>query len=467
MRNVRPLHVAVIGASLAGIFAAAAASNAGCSVTLIERDQLPDTPQSRRGVPQSEQSHILLFRGLLAMEELFPGIRQELTDHGVPHFQMGRLPTLGSDGWAPVGDYGFDLLCVSRPLLEHVARQRVLNMEGVRLLSGTRARALHREGEQWRLEVQPADEQTPEPDSAERNETAVVADVVVDASGRSSRLPRWLQELGVPSARTTTVDAQVGYATRRYSSDNPPEPGVLIMASAQNPRGCMIGPVENGQWVVSTVGVGEHRPGRDEDAFLEHLGQLPYPPALHRVQQMTPVGDIAVHRQTANVRHRYEDVRNWPTGLLATGDSLCAVNPIYGQGMTVAACQGLLLRDVFLAARRGVPVGKKVQRRLARAANLPWTMATSQDRLFLTSSEPPRAHEALVSGWGTQVARLAMNGDLKAAMVMQRVGHLMTSPAALFSPAMLLAVTRAQLRQRRSSRRLTLPAEVASPQAQP
>jgi flavin-dependent dehydrogenase len=468
MSEQRPLHVAVIGASLAGLFAAAAASSAGCRVTLIERDVLPTEPRARRGVPQSEQSHILLFRGVLAAEQLLPGLRRQLSEHGAPQFPGGRLPLLGAEGWAPLGDYGFDMLCVSRTLLEHVVRERVLAMDTVHLRSGVRVHGLHPHHTAWRVQLQEhhadaAGGQTPgslDPgrhpqeaagddrlqDAARPAAEDVAADIVIDASGRSSRLPRWLQELGVTPAKTTTVDAQVGYATRRYTSPRPPGPGVIMMASPRRSRGCMVGPIENGQWLVSTVGIGEHRPGRDEVGFAEHLQQLPYPTAAEMVQEMTPVSEIAVHRQTANVRHRYEDVRNWPDGLLVTGDALCAVNPMYGQGITVAACQGLLLHEALAAAAaQGRLRTRKVQKRLARVANLPWTMATSQDRQFLNGPERARLQEAFVSGWGTEIARLAMHGDQCAADAMQAVTHLMAPPAALFTPSLLLAVARARL----------------------
>ena len=430
-----PGHAVVIGGSVAGLCAAAAASSAGWRVTLLERDVLPEGPAVRRGVPQSGQSHILLMRGRLALEELFPGLGAELSAAGAPHFQMGRMPLLGSDGWAPIGDYGLDLLCASRPLIEHTIRQRVQAIPQVTMTTQARVNGLTRDSNgTWRV-------------TYEHDDTAVslCAELVIDASGRSSRLPVWLEDLGVPAAKTVTVDAQVGYATRRYSSTRPPGPGVLVMISPTRSRGCMVGPIEDGQWLVTTVGVGTDRPGRAEDAFDRHLASMPSTPALEAVREMTPVGEIAVHRQTANVRHRYEDVHRWPRGLLAVGDSLCAVNPIYGHGITVAACQGLRLRTALRAKRATL----RTQRQIAQVTNLPWTMATSQDRMYATSSEPARLQEALIGAWGDQVGRLAMHGSLPAAEVMQRVGHLVSPPAAMFSPRMLGAVAHAWLRRTR------------------
>lgn len=436
-RPSTPGHAVVIGGSVAGLCAAAAASSAGWRVTLLERDVLPEGPAARRGVPQSGQSHILLMRGRLALEELFPGLGAELSAAGAPHFQMGRMPLLGSDGWAPVGDYGLDLLCASRPLIEHTIRQRVQAMPQVAVTTQARVNGLMRDSDgTWRVSYE-------SPDATER----LRAELVIDAAGRSSRLPVWLEELGVPTAKTVTVDAQVGYATRRYTSTRAPGPGMLVMISPTRSRGCMVGPIEGGQWLVTTVGVGADRPGREEDAFDRHLASMPSTPALEAVRDMTPVGEIAVHRQTANVRHRYEDVRGWPPGLLTVGDSLCAVNPVYGHGITVAACQGLRLRTALRAGRST----RTTQRQLAQVANLPWTMATSQDRMYATSSEPARLQEAVIGAWGDQIGRLAMRGSLPAAEVMQRVGHLVSPPTAMFSPRMVAGVLRSRLRGSRST----------------
>lgn len=433
-RASTPGHAVVIGASVAGLCAAAAASSAGWRVTLLERDALPDGPVARRGVPQSGQSHILLMRGRLALEELFPGVGEELSAAGAPHFQMGRMPLLGADGWAPIGDYGLDLLCASRPLIEHTIRQRVQAMPRVAMTTRARVTGLTQTSDgAWQVSY----------DHADATEE-LRAELVIDASGRSSRLPTWLAELGVPEAKTVTVDAQVGYATRRYTSTRAPGPGVLVMISPARPRGCMVGPIEDGQWLVTTVGVGADRPGRGEEAFDQHLASMPPTPALEAVREMTPVGEVAVHRQTANVRHRYEDVRRWPQGLLAVGDSLCAVNPVYGHGITVAACQGVRLRTA-LRAGRSTPT---IQRQIAQVTNLPWTMATSQDRMYATSSEPARLQEALIGAWGDQVGRLAMHGSLPAAEVMQRVGHLVSPPTAMFSPRMVAGVLCARLKHR-------------------
>jgi 2-polyprenyl-6-methoxyphenol hydroxylase-like FAD-dependent oxidoreductase len=463
MTTAQPNHLAIIGASLTGLFAAAAASAAGWRVTLIERDHLPATAQPRRGVPQSQQGHVLLYRGLLSIEQLLPGMRAELAGLGAPSFRSGLLPLLSDEGWVPTGEHGFELVCVSRPLLEHVVRRRVLALPLIDLVSGVRAHRLRRDGQGWHVELlahpSPDGEQSSSVPTAAHpgagDLAPVLADVVVDASGRSSRLPHWLDDLGVSPARVSTVDAKMAYATRRYRADRAPGPGVVVATTPKGRRGCVIGPIEDGQWLVSAVGAGEHRPGRDEAAFLTHLRELPDPAPWNLVKGMTPVGDVLVHRQTGNVRHHYEAVPDWPAGLLALGDSACAFNPTYGQGMTVAASQAVLLGRLLREGWTGqtTTATRQAQRRLVHTADVPWMMCTSQDRQFLEHSESAKPVEALVGRWAAEVSRLALSGDRRAVVSLQEVAHLMASPIILLHPALLLTSIRLHVTARRRARR--------------
>ena len=454
MPTTQPRHLAIIGASLTGLFTAAAAQSAGWRVSLIERDELPSSAQPRPGVPQSEQGHVLLQRGLLSAEKLLPGLRAELVELGAPSFQSGLLPLLSDDGWVPTGEHGFEMVCVSRPLLEHVVRRRVLALPSVNLVSGVRAQRLRRVEQGWRVELVPH-RQHSSTDSAPAVVSDVVADVVADASGRSSRLPHWLDELGISPARVSTVDAKMAYATRRYRSDRAPGPGFVVATTPRGRRGCVIGPIEDGQWLVCAVGAGDQRPGRDETEFVTHLRELPDPAPWQLVEGMTPVGDVLVHRQTGNVRHHYDDVPDWPAGLLAIGDSACAFNPTYGQGMTVAAGQALLLGRLLREGWTGQTAAetRKAQRRIARTADVPWTMCVSQDRAFLEDAEPLKPVEALVGRWASEVNRLALSGDLRAVVTLQEVAHLMASPARLLHPALLVTSARFHLTARHRARR--------------
>jgi flavin-dependent dehydrogenase len=431
-------RVVIIGASLAGLFAAAAAAAAGARTMIIERDVLHEEPSSRKGVPQDRQPHVLLHRGLLAAEELMPGVREDLLSHGAVSSDVGTWPWLSEHGWMPTWVPAYETVSASRPLLEHLVRKRVHRLEGVTIHEGVRVTGLQRVARHWEVVCE--------------NAATVEADLVVDASGRGSRLPQWLGELGVPVREPRIVDARLGYACRTFRAVGQPpmDIGVVIVATPQTGRGALAMPVEDRQWLVVAAGYGDRRPTRDVAEFEEFLAALPDPAIFDLAGQLQPVSDIAIHRQTSNRRHRYGQSRNWPAGLLAVGDAYCAFNPVYGQGITVAACQALLIRDALRQDRtpagRGPMEARRLQRRIGGAADLPWSVATTEDLRHPSSSGSQTLSQRLVGRWSLQLGRLAAHGDRAAYLAFVRVYHLMAAPAMLFNPAVIASACRAAVR---------------------
>ena len=433
-----PREVVIIGASLAGLFAAAAAAAAGARTMIIERDVLPETPVARKGVPQGRQPHVLLFRGFLAAEKLLPGIREDLLSHGAVPFDFGTLAWLGEYGWLPTWIPAYETVSATRPLLEQLVRERVKNLDGVTMREGARVTGLHHDAGRWRVVCEDGG--------------SVPADLVIDASGRGSRLPHWLAELGVPVTEPLMVDARLGYACQMYRAiGRPPiEIGVVIQATPETGRGALAIPIENGHWLVVAGGYGDRRPTRDTGEFDQFLAALPDPAIAELTQQLEPVGDVAIHRQTGNRRNRYGRSRSWPAGLLAVGDAYCAFNPVYGQGITVAACQALLIRDALKhdnsRAERGPLETRRLQRRIGAAADLPWQVATTEDLRHPSSSGSQPRMQRLLGLWTAQLARLAAHGDRGAYLAFSRVYHLMAAPAMLFHPSLVFSACRAAIR---------------------
>lgn len=435
-RPARPLDVVVLGAGLAGAFAAAAAAAAGHRVTVLERDLLPPTPRPRDGVPQGRQAHVLLFGGLLAAERLLPGLEDDLRAAGAVGVDTGYLAWLLEPGWSPHGRPQLSVLSATRPLVEHLVLRRVRALPGVSVRDGVRVVGLRLGrpgGPRWWVDL--------------ADGSAVGADVVVDASGRSSRLPQWLAALGVPQARSTEVDARVGYATRAYVVDPATvhPAGVVVLQTPQTRTGGIALPVEDGRWLVGAVGSGDRRPPRDPDAFTTFLGGLRDGAVREVVDAGRPVGDVAIHRQTSNRRHHYEDLRDWPDGLVVVGDALCAFNPVYGQGIAVAAQEALQLRRM-LGRHQRPGDARRLQRRFARTTALPWGIATGEDRRYVTAAVPVGRVEAVMSRWMGEIGRLSAHGDHLAADTVARVYHLVASPWLLLRPRLLGHVLRARVR---------------------
>ncbi|MBD7917445.1 FAD-dependent oxidoreductase [Cellulomonas sp. Sa3CUA2] len=444
-------HVVVIGAGIAGVLTAAALAHDGRTVTVLDRDDLPDEPAPRPGVPQGRQPHLLLRRGLLAIEELLPGFGDELRAAGAVPVDTGDLAWLGAAGWSPPSRQ-LEVLLATRPLLEHLLRQRVLTSPGVRVVGSRRVCGLRRGGPgepRWWVDAAPAGwSDGPAAAGADAAPEAWPADLVVDASGRASRLPTWLAALGVPPADVEELDAHVGYATVRV---RPPAGGVgsagVVVLPGRTGGGGLALPTETGWWTVSGVGAGDHRPPRDLPGLRAYLAGA-RDDALARVAAAGPLdGDVATHRQTGNRRHRYDRVPGWPDGLLVVGDALCAFNPVYGQGITVAALDALALRRADAQGRLTGPGGAaRGVRACARLAEVPWQMATSADRALagLPASRAPMS--VLAGRWIAELERMSTHGDTVAQAALSRIYQLVAPPTSMFHPRLVARWLRTRAR---------------------
>jgi len=332
---------------------------------------------------------VFLYRGVLAVEQLLPGFGAELLEAGAVALDTGDLAWLGEFGWNPASSRQFEVFSASRPLFEHLVLGRVRAMPGVEIRDGIRVESLRHGGPggpPWLVDL--ADGSTE------------AADLVVDASGRASRLPLWLSAAGAGPVRTSEVDAHVGYATREYAgrSDRVKPAGIVLQQTPRTLAGGVALPVEGDRWLVGAIGSGDHRPPRDAAGFSDFLDALSDNALSEIIGTAQPLGDLAVHRQTANRRHHYEQLRDWPSGLLVMGDALLALNPIYGQGITVAACEALLLRR---AIEQGLRPG--VERRLLRGfckiAALPWAIATGEDLRYPTCTGTGSPGQAMLHRW--------------------------------------------------------------------
>ncbi|MGW4498362.1 FAD-dependent oxidoreductase [Micromonospora sp. NPDC004336] len=426
----------VIGAGMGGLLTARALSEAYDRVTVVDRDVLPERADSRRGVPQGRQLHVLLARGRQAFEELLPGLGAELTAGGVPSVDLHEQVHWYNDGHrmrrAPSPLLGFG---VSRPLLERVVRQRVAALPGVRILPGCEATGLVTTADRARVtgvRLRPRDGQS----------RTLDADLVVDSGGRGTRSPVWLAELGYRPAPEERVPVGVTYVTRTYRR----EPhhlegllGALTNAVPGRPRGGIVAVQERDRFAVALSGMfGEEPPVDDEGmaAFADHLAAPQIADLLRTAQ---PAGPPVAMRFPASVRRRYERLRRFPAGYLVVADALCSFNPVYGQGMTVAALEALLLRR--LLRRRPDRLARAFFGGAARLIDAPWSIAVGTDLRF---PEVPGRRSARVRLVNAYVARLHVAATRDAALgaAFLRVLNLVDPPARLLTPPVLLRVLR-------------------------
>ncbi|CAM5267685.1 Putative epoxidase LasC [Streptomyces alboniger] len=404
----------VVGGSVTGLLAAAALADFA-DVTIVERDTLPESPGSRRGVPQARHAHLVWSGGVRAFDELLPGLVGEIVAQGARrvHIMGDMVSRSPNEIWFRrfTATHHRNLVC-SRDLLDSVIRERVLSDARITLRENRTAVGL--EGHAGRVtgvrlrtttgdRVGRASGQ--DNGVAARQESVLNADLVVDASGRGSQAPRWLTDLGLPAVAEREVDAGVAYATRLFRAPGTTAdldfPMVNVQANPAEPpgRGGIILPIEDGRWIVTLAGTRGGTPPGDPDAFVDFALGLGDPVIGELIKGATPLTDVMTTRSTANRRRYFEKTRHWPDGFTVLGDAVAGYNPVYGHGITVAAQSALAVRDVLRAVPLTAPgTARRLQRATARPVAAAWDLAVGQDARYPGASDtPPTALERVLA----------------------------------------------------------------------
>jgi 2-polyprenyl-6-methoxyphenol hydroxylase-like FAD-dependent oxidoreductase len=420
---------------MAGLLAGRVLADHFDRVTVVERDRFPEAPGPRKGAPQARHAHVMLARGRQVMEDLFPGLNDELAAAGAPFLDAGDdIACHSASGWAVRYRAGIGLLSASRDLLEWSARRRLAALPRIAFVEGTDVLGLlPGAGRVAGVELR-ARQSAEAPRRLE-------ADLVVDATGRGSRAPQWLEALGYSAPEETVINSFVGYASRLYRPPAGRQPdwrGLYFQATGAATRGGLVLPIEGGRWIVTLTGRGGDHPPTDEAGFLAFARSLPGPELHDAIADAEPLGPITGHRATENRVRHFERLRRWPDGLVVLGDAACAFNPVYGQGMTAAALGALTLGE-WLAG--GAPA-RRFQAKLARANASPWLLATGEDARFPGTVGARRGWLTRLLDWYTgRVLRRSVSSPAVRTTLLEVI-HLLRGPSALFSPRVVWELLR-------------------------
>ena len=374
-------HAVVIGGGMAGLLTARVLTDYFEQVTIIDRDTFPDVADHRKGVPQSHHAHALLARGQDIINTLFPGIMDELRAGGaLSAYGVIPVAVVTAAGKLPLKKEDSEFLAFSRFFLEWHVRQRLATRVEVRFLTNCEVTDLLSTPDQKRVTGvrlhQPyGDEGT----------HSLRADLVVDASGRYSKAPEWLVNLGYEPPPEESINSGIGYASRFYTKpiDFPADwQGIIINGRPpHNPRAGLILPIEHERWHVTLGGFAGNYPPTDEVGFLQWARDLSDPSIYEAIRVAEPITPIRGYRTPQNRLRHFEQLERWPTGFIATGDAVCAFNPIYGQGMTTSALDALVLDDCLRHQQRSSKPGfeRRFQKQLAKTIAAPWLIATGED----------------------------------------------------------------------------------------
>lgn len=444
-------HALVIGGSMGGLLAARVLSDYFEQVTIVDRDIFPTTPDHRKGVPQSHHAHALLPVGQYIVNQLFPGIIDDLrADGALPVSNVVPLVLVSPAGKLPAIKLPGEFIAFSRYLLEWHVRDRLSQRPEIRIVPNTEVIGLLSTPDHGCV----TGVQVRERGQVDHTEM-LNADLVVDATGRHSQASQWLVELGYEAVSEEIINSGLGYASRFYARpENFPNEwqGIIINGRPpDNARAGLILPIEKGCWHVSLGGFAGHFPPTDEEGFLQWARDLPDPSIYEALRVAQPLTPIRGYRTPENRLRHFEHLQRWPAGLMITGDAVCAFNPIYGQGMTVSALDAMTLNRCLQEQQQSPRTNfeQHFQQELSTTVADAWLISMSEDLRWpgvTLRGARPRPGLKLLHRYMDLVLYSAVE-DMQITQEYMDVIWMVNSPRSLARPHMLALVFRSALKR--------------------
>lgn len=429
-------HAVVVGGSVAGLLAASALASHAQRVTLIERDAFPEDPDTvRKGAPQGRQPHVLLDRGRRAMDQLLPGLFDDLAEQGSVVIDFGRqVKWYHSGGWKANCATPYRLFMQTRPFLELHARRRLLDRGNVTLLERTElVRPSIRDGRIHGVEVRSL---------ADDSVSELACDLLVDATGRGSRSPRWLEAAGYDAPPEQSIRIDLCYATRLY---RPPAGfqsdwkalAIYGRRPAQR-RHAVLFTVEGGRWLVTLMGYEGDHPPAEPERQLEFARSLERPELYDLLCSSEATGDVYRYKVPTQRWRRYDRLDRMPAGYVVIGDGICSFDPVFAQGMTIAALEAEMLEQRL---REGSFDALAFAKATRQTINVAWLLSSLEAHRYPTARQTRPVGVGLLHRLADRVFACA-NDDPVVYRALVSIMHMDKGPGQLLKPSMLARFAR-------------------------
>jgi 2-polyprenyl-6-methoxyphenol hydroxylase-like FAD-dependent oxidoreductase len=434
----RQSRAVVLGASIAGLLAGRVLADFFDEVILIDKGDLDDAALPRKSVPQGNHAHAVLTPMYRVLQRFLPGLVDELVADGATVYDAGKQvrllfmgkPLTNGRTWQPI-------IGSSRPLFENHLRRRVGKLKNIKIYSGCRFQT-------WLTDAQRCCV-TGVSVSGRTGDVEISADLIIDARGRGSRLPAELTSLGFDTPRIDRVRVDLGYTSRIYRAPGYVPEWNLLHMNAVPPeiwKGGMISRIEDDMWVVTQFGYfGDHAPA-DERGFSGFAESLDAPDISDFLRRAQPVSGFRKYGMRDCEFLHVDRLDRFPERLLAVGDTVCSLNPVYGQGMTKAAIEAAKLWDELASHLVSNNTLNGFSDRFRRclpdaAAASAWRMTTGADLCFAQTRGRRRVGDEIRVQYVKRIL-LRATKDLNARSRMLDVTMLCKSPRSLLNPRMML-----------------------------
>ena len=422
----------VIGAGMGGLMAASVLSSFFKNVVIVESDELPERPTLRKGVGQGAHVHTFLGYAVQAMNTLLPGLMEQLYAAGAVKIRRNYdIWFHDASGPTPIRDVGLLTPSVTRPLLEHVTRAQVLTKSNVRIEDNTRLMTFEAGSDGRVVGVAVKD--------CEGVSKTIAADLVIDCSGRVSPLPRWLEEQGYGAVPTQSLDIAMSYTSGLF--EPPPELrdskwASLMLAVPPGLRAAYLTPVDGGMWLATMYGRAGDRAPRDHEGFVEWTRGLAHPCIRERLVQAKPVTKLRTYNIPRGIWRRFDRMTGFPKSVLPLGEVFTSFNPMYGQGISLAAGQALSLREALQNCATSGSVEDLATHYFQGCEELNavgWSVMETRDLAYSSTKgdRPPDLEDRWRIG---KAVRLLAEEDPEVHALTVRVTHLLEPPSSLQRP---------------------------------